>query len=158
MSCFLASYFKPGWIVPLVKITYNKAGFFGLGEINLQLSDEIFVLFCWFTKSFLIDYQILTKPIKTTIWFQPPIRIECFTKLKNHLGYLERYLSYVVQLFMILAHYPVNLKPFLRYLPSIVHRQYFVIIFLEKRCALYSIKFSKSGGYWFQIFMIHSFS
>jgi len=37
----------------------------------------------------------------------------------------------ILQLF--LGHNLVNLKPFLRYPPSIVHRQYFIIISFEKK-------------------------
>jgi hypothetical protein len=40
---------------------------------------------------------------------------------------------------MILGHFPVNLKPFLRYLPSIVHRQYLIAIFIEKVCTILDI-------------------
>ncbi len=34
-----------------------------------------------------------------------------------------------------------HLKPFLSYLPCIVHREYFSIIFNAKKCTLYSIKY-----------------
>jgi hypothetical protein len=40
-----------------------------------------------------------------------------------------------------LGYYLVNLKPFLRYLPSIVRRQNFIIISYVKKCALYLIKY-----------------
>jgi hypothetical protein len=39
-----------------------------------------------------------------------------------------------------------HLKPFLSYPPCIVHREYFSIIFNVKKCALYSIKYSKLFG------------
>jgi hypothetical protein len=45
----------------------------------------------------------------------------------------------ILQLF--LGHYIVNLKPFLRYLQSIVRRQNFIIISFVKKCALYMIKY-----------------
>jgi hypothetical protein len=38
-------------------------------------------------------------------------------------------------------HYQLDLKPFLNYLKSIVCRQSFIIIFFEKKCALYPIKY-----------------
>jgi hypothetical protein len=40
-------------------------------------------------------------------------------------------------------HHESYLKPFLSYLPCIVHREYFSIIFKVKKCAQYSIKYSK---------------
>ncbi len=43
----------------------------------------------------------------------------------------------------ILGHYIVNPKPFLRYLPSIMCRQNFIIISFVKKCALYLIKYGK---------------
>jgi hypothetical protein len=43
----------------------------------------------------------------------------------------------------IFRHYLVNPKPFLRYLPSIVRRQNFILISLVKKCALYLIKYGK---------------
>ncbi len=39
-------------------------------------------------------------------------------------------------------HHKSYLKPFLSYLPCIVHREYFSIIFNVKKCALHSIKYS----------------
>jgi len=39
-------------------------------------------------------------------------------------------------------HHRSHLKPFLSYLPCIVLREYFSIIFHVKKCALYSIKYS----------------
>jgi hypothetical protein len=38
------------------------------------------------------------------------------------------------------VHYSVKLIPFLKYLPSVMHRQYFTITFLKK-CALYLTKY-----------------
>jgi hypothetical protein len=38
-------------------------------------------------------------------------------------------------------HHKSHLKPFLSYLPFIVCREYFSIIFNVKKCALYSIKY-----------------
>ncbi len=43
----------------------------------------------------------------------------------------------------ILIHHKSHLKPLLSYLQSIVHREYFSIIFNVKKCALYSIKYGK---------------
>jgi hypothetical protein len=40
-------------------------------------------------------------------------------------------------------HHKSYLKPFLSYLPCIVLREYFSIIFKAKKCAQYSIKYSK---------------
>jgi hypothetical protein len=40
-----------------------------------------------------------------------------------------------------LGHYLVNLKPFLRYLPSIACLQNFIIISFVTKCALFSIKY-----------------
>ncbi len=41
----------------------------------------------------------------------------------------------------IFIHHKTHLKPLLSYLPCIVHREYFSIIFNVKKCALYSIKY-----------------
>jgi hypothetical protein len=41
-------------------------------------------------------------------------------------------------------HHKSHLKPFLSYLPCIVRREYFSIIFNVKKCALYLIKYGKS--------------
>ncbi len=38
-------------------------------------------------------------------------------------------------------HHKNNLKPFLRYLPCIVHKEYFSTIFNVKMCSLFSIKY-----------------
>jgi len=43
----------------------------------------------------------------------------------------------------ILGHYLVNPKPFLRYLPSVVHRQNIITISFVKKCTLYLIKYGK---------------
>jgi hypothetical protein len=45
--------------------------------------------------------------------------------------------------FMFIQH-KSHLKPFLSYLPCIVCREYFSIIFNVKKCALYSIKYSRN--------------
>ncbi len=44
-------------------------------------------------------------------------------------------------------HHKSHLKAFLRYLPCIVRREYFSIIFNVKKCALYLIKYGISYGY-----------
>lgn len=69
------SYFQPGWIVQLVR--FQLGWFFDLGENQLswKLSNEILVLLHCFTKSFLIGYHFLTKPITTLTWSQQPIRM-----------------------------------------------------------------------------------
>ena len=41
-------------------------------------------------------------------------------------------------------HHKSHFKPFLSYLPCIVHREYFSIIFNVKKCALYSITYGTS--------------
>ncbi len=38
----------------------------------------------------------------------------------------------------------ILIKPFLKYLPSIMRKQYVINIFFEKECELYLIKFSTS--------------
>ncbi len=40
-------------------------------------------------------------------------------------------------------HHKSHLKPFLRYLPCTVHREYFSIILNVKKCTLYLIKYGK---------------
>jgi hypothetical protein len=47
------------------------------------------------------------------------------------------------------------LKPFLGYLPCILHREHFSIIFNVKKCALYSIKY---GTINFCLLLVHSLS
>jgi hypothetical protein len=42
-------------------------------------------------------------------------------------------------------HHRSHLKPFLSYLPCIVRREYFSIIFHVKKCILYSIKYDNFG-------------
>jgi hypothetical protein len=44
-------------------------------------------------------------------------------------------------------HHKSHLKPFLSYLPCIVHREYFSIIFNVKKCTLYSIKYGNLQKY-----------
>jgi hypothetical protein len=44
-------------------------------------------------------------------------------------------------------HHRSYLKPFLSYLPCIVHREYLSIIFNVKKCALYLIKYSTNEYY-----------
>jgi hypothetical protein len=41
-------------------------------------------------------------------------------------------------------HHTSHFKPFLSYLPCIVHRKYFSIIFHVKKCTLYLIKYGNS--------------
>ncbi len=43
-------------------------------------------------------------------------------------------------------HHKSHLKPFLSYLPCIVCREYFIIIFNVKKCTLYSIKYGSWMG------------
>jgi hypothetical protein len=45
-------------------------------------------------------------------------------------------------------HHKSHLKPFLSYLPCIVWTEYFSIIFKAKKCALYSIKYTKQVRDW----------
>ncbi len=57
--------------------------------------------------------------------------------IKNQVKYFIKYSAHMIILCILilqwfLAHYAINLKPFLGYLPSMVHRQYFIIILFEK--------------------------
>ncbi len=66
--------------------------------------------------------------------------------MTNNIPYYIEYsahMSIVLTLILqpFLGHYLVHPKPFLRYLPSIVRRQNFIIISFVKKCTLYLIKY-----------------
>ncbi len=53
-------------------------------------------------------------------------------------------------------HHKSHLKPFLSYLPCILHREYFSIIFNVKKCTLYLIKYGNLSQFRRQIFFFCS--
>ncbi len=71
----LFSYFQPGWIVQLVRFQLGWFFCSRWNQLSWKLSNEILVLFHCFTKSFVIGYHFLTKPITTLTWSQQPIRM-----------------------------------------------------------------------------------
>jgi hypothetical protein len=58
---------------------------------------------------------------------------------KNKYFYFLRIISKEI---IIASLYIIKAKPFLTYLPSIMHMEYFSIICNVKKCTLYSIKYS----------------
>jgi len=82
---------------------------------------------------YFIEYNVHTNTVHTWVsqWFLANILFlffkNNFTKI-NHCKFI---------------HHNRHLKPFVSYLPCIVCREYFSIIFNVKECALYSIKYGK---------------
>ena len=105
---------------------------------------------------------------KLFLFFKNNFKRNNHFKFIHHKSYLKPYLSYLLcivrtwisQWFLakkiffffknnytrinhckFIHHKSHKIVPFLSYLPSIVHREYFSIIFNVKKCALYSIKY-----------------
>ncbi len=88
-----------------------------------------------------LSYRILSTIMRIQVWRAPEFHNDFWQKklflfIKNNFKRIN-----IASLFIIKSY----LKPFLSYLPCIVHREYFSIIFNVKKCALYSIKY----GRWF---------
>ncbi len=87
---------------------------------------------------YFIEYNVRTSIMRTQIsrWFWAKNIFLFFKnnfKRNNHCKFI---------------HHKSYHKPFLSYLPCIVLREYFSIIFNVKKCALYLIKYSKLTGLW----------
>ncbi len=82
---------------------------------------------------YFIDYNVHTSIVLTWIsqWF---LAKKLFIFFKNNFK-RNNHCKFI--------HHKSYLNPFLSYLPCIVCREYFSIIFNIKKCALYSIKYGK---------------
>ncbi len=88
-------YLQLGWIVQLVRFQLCWILFwYRWNQLSWNLSHNIFVLLHCFTKSFLIGYDILSKPITTMI----SANQNYSTRLKTIKGYIERYPNHMIQL------------------------------------------------------------
>ncbi len=78
------------------------------------------------------EYNAHTSTVRTWIsqWFLEKIFFLFFKKIFTRINHCK------------FIHHKSNLKPLLSYLPCIVRREYFSIIFNVKKCTLYSIKYS----------------
>ncbi len=106
----------------------TKLGCFKPGK-NILASHTLFAQLWQNKLPYFIEYNAHTSIVRTWIsqWF---------------LAKFYFYFSGIISQVLIIASIKSHLKPFLIYLPCIVHREYFSIIFNVKKCAQYLIKYS----------------
>jgi hypothetical protein len=87
--------------------------------------------FIWFYLPYSIEYNAHTSIVRTSIsqWFLA----------KNLILFFKNYFTRINHCKFI--HHKTHLKPFISYLPCLMCREYFSIIFKVKKCSLYSIKY-----------------
>ena len=89
------------------------------------------VLFCCKCVKSFMEYNVHTS-IVPHLYFTMTFVKKIYFIFKNNFTRINHCKS---------IHHKSHLKPFLNYLPCIVHRESFSIIFNVKKCALYSIKY-----------------
>ncbi len=129
-SCFIFKTNKGLFTFPIINYFFKESS----NSTYLPWCLKIYIIFqlswCVLLLPYFIEYNVHMSIVHTWIsqWFGKKLYLffkNNFTRI-NHCKFI---------------HHKSHLKPFLSYLPCIVRRKYFSIIFNVKNSALYSIKY-----------------